>query len=181
MLQIELQDGQIIKVSPKDETKGSIRFISEMDETPLNNPNAVNIVKRHCMLFGDIKGLQMRLTTLGILTSDGKVNQEILDTFVIVKTKSYVPFNKNSEPAYCPYPDHKDYKSGLMKDDLGSNYYLQTHLAPKYQVVDKVKVLTETFVDLTDDQEPVVLDIQDFPRALAQFNSRTTVAEEQGV
>ena len=181
MLQIELQDNQVIKVSTKDETKGSIKFTSEMFEINPQNPNATNLVSRQCYLFGDIKALQMRLISLGMLSSTGEVIQSGLDNFVIVKTKSYVPFNKNSEPAYCPYPDHKDYESGLMTDDLGSNYYLQYSLAPKYTIVDKVKVLTETYVDLTDEQDTIELKIQDFPRLLDLYNSRATVSEDQGV
>ena len=175
LVQIELQDNQVIKPSANNAEIGSVKFVLDTFEINPNNPMATNRVHRQAFMFGDITALKARLTAFGMIDADGNPIPEGLKDFTIIKTKSYVKFDKNSEPAFCPFPDHKDYKN-LMTDEYGSNYFLRYTLEPKYTFIGKERVLRDTTVDLSTEQDIVNFELSDFPRLVqlaAELPERT--------
>lgn len=180
MLQLELHEGQVVKNTSEYNgmQKGSVRFTSEEVEQSPTNANAWNLVTRSCTLFGDSKALLLRLQALGIIDKAQNVNQEALDKFCIVKIRSYIPRDKNHEPAFCPYPDHPQFGK-LMVDQSGSNYFHSFELKPKFIKVDDELVPQDTFVDLTKNQEPISLDITDYPRLVELASELTSQKSDQ--
>lgn len=165
MVQIELHEGKVVKNTSTHNgmQKGSVRFTSKESEVSPTNPNARNLVTRSCVWFGDTEALIMDLEALGLIDSAGNIIQENLNDFCIVKTRSYIPRDKNHEPVFCPYEDHPQFNQ-LMEDSRGSNYFHSTELMYKFNEVEGKLVPQPKFIDLTPEQEVIKLDITDYPR-----------------